>query len=107
MSSTATNGWSVNNVMRAFGVNTKTAVHTAWQAGKDPPRTTTTFDISRVQQGIDFLVSAGLATYNSGTGVITPTSVGSDGKPARLRRVAGHDDRLELLPPGATPQDGS
>ena len=104
MSSAATNGWSVNNVMRAFSVNTKTAVHASWQAGKDPPRTTTTFDISRVQQGIDYLVSAGFCTYNSGTGVITPTNVGSDGKPARLRRVPGNENALELLPPGATPQ---
>jgi len=101
--SPATLGWSVINVMRRFGVTTRTAVHTAWRdAEYEPTSSLEQLPIELVDDGIDYLVNAGLATFVDPT--ITPTNVDADGKPSRLRRVPGDDTTLELLPPGEAPQ---
>jgi hypothetical protein len=104
----ATKGFSVNNIMRRFSVATRTAIHVAWrdfEREHDIAEVVEDLPIGIVDDGIAYLVSAGLATSDGTT--ITPTNIGSDGKPARLRRVPGNDFGLEVLPSGATPQDGS
>lgn len=103
-SSPASLGWTVWNIMRLRADWTKAGIHAFWVARQEPPGSNDIEDppLSAVQTGIDFLTANGFATFDGTT--VTPLHVGSDSKPARLRRVPGHADRLELLPPGATPQ---
>jgi len=125
VSTSATNGWSVINVMRFFRVNTKAAVIAQWVGRESTPPdihggttqggNVTLPSTTDVDDGVNYLVGAGFATYDAGTDVITSTRLDTDGRPARLRRVVfppdpeahKHLDTLEYLPSGAQPTEGT
>lgn len=107
MVASATNAWSCINVMRVLGVSaaTKAAILAKWEAGMAPPSTTRTIDPAQVDDGVNYLTVNGFATFDGTT--VTATNVDIDGRPKRLRRKLNDAFNLELLPSGATPQDGT
>jgi hypothetical protein len=99
VSSSATNAFSVIDLLRFRGLttSTKAALVTTWTA-----QTGETIDPARMDDGTIYLVAAGLATTDGPS--VTATHVDTDGKPSRVRRKPGDDFNIELLPPGASPQ---
>lgn len=105
MNAPATNAWSVINMMRRYGATTKAAVLTAWLAVETVPGNVTLPVSGDVDDGVNYLVANGFATFDGTT--ITASHIGTDGKPARLRRVPGNEFALEYLPDGASPREGT
>jgi hypothetical protein len=123
--SPATKAWSVWNQMRGYrvgkdlddvrpGLFTRTAIYERWRDSQLQPSgpMSDPLPISWVDDGIAYLVGKGWATFDGTT--ITPLVFDTDGRPHRLRRIpiATGDalpahQQLELLPNGATPQDGT